>query len=67
MNFKDLERLQRRIERLQAQKRPPRLKCVVVQDGEESPAPEILNDPATKNIKDITLSYTLFEVDKFKK
>ena len=29
--------------------------------------PEILNDPATKNIKDITLSYTLFEVDKFKK
>ena len=43
MNFKDLERLQRRIERLQAQKRPPRLKCVVVQDGEESPAPEILN------------------------
>jgi hypothetical protein len=47
MNFKDLERLQRRIERLQAQKRPPRLKCVVVQDGEESPAPEILNDPFT--------------------
>ena len=47
MNFKDLERLQRRIERLQAQKRPPRLKCVVVQDGEESPAPEILNDTFT--------------------
>ena len=47
MNFKDLERLQRRIERLQAQKRPPRLKCVVVQDGEESPAPEILNDAFT--------------------
>ena len=47
MNFKDLERLQRRIERLQAQKRPPRLKCVVVQDGEERPAPEILNDAFT--------------------
>ena len=47
MNFKDLERLQRRIERLQAQKRPPRLKCVVVQDGEESPATEILNDAFT--------------------
>ena len=47
MNFKDLERLQRRIERLQAQKRPPRLKCVVVQDGEKSPAPEILNDAFT--------------------
>ena len=47
MNFKDLERLQRRIERLQAQKRPPRLKCVVVQDGEESSAPEILNDAFT--------------------
>ena len=47
MNFKDLERLQRRIERLQAQKRPPRLKCVVVQDGEESPAPEFLNDAFT--------------------
>lgn len=29
--------------------------------------PEILNDNATKNVKDITLSYTLFEVDKFKK
>ena len=27
--------------------------------------PEIVKDPATKNIKDITLSYTLFEVDKF--
>ena len=27
--------------------------------------PEIVNDPATKNVKDITLSYTLFEVDKF--
>ncbi|MDA0376863.1 MAG: cytochrome c oxidase assembly protein [Proteobacteria bacterium] len=29
--------------------------------------PEIANDPQTKNVKDITLSYTLFEVDKFKK
>ena len=29
--------------------------------------PEITNDPQTKNVKDITLSYTLFEVDKFKK
>ncbi len=28
--------------------------------------PEIANDPQTKNVKDITLSYTLFEVDKFK-
>ena len=27
--------------------------------------PEITKDPATKNVKDITLSYTLFEVDKF--
>ncbi len=27
--------------------------------------PEIAKDPATKNVKDITLSYTLFEVDKF--
>ena len=37
------------------------------QDGWVEIDPEILNDPATKNIKDITLSYTLFEVDKFKK
>jgi len=29
--------------------------------------PEIIKDPATKNVKDITLSYTLFEVDKFRK
>ncbi|MEK9896301.1 MAG: cytochrome c oxidase assembly protein [Burkholderiaceae bacterium] len=29
--------------------------------------PEIAKDPATKDIKDITLSYTLFEVDKFQK
>jgi cytochrome c oxidase assembly protein subunit 11 len=28
--------------------------------------PEIVKDPATKNVKDITLSYTLFEVDKFR-
>ena len=29
--------------------------------------PEIAKDPATKDVKDITLSYTLFEVDKFQK
>ena len=29
--------------------------------------PEIIKDPATKNVKDITLSYTLFELDKFQK
>ena len=29
--------------------------------------PEIIEDPATKNVKDITLSYTLFELDKFQK
>ena len=28
--------------------------------------PAIVKDPATKNVKDITLSYTLFEVDKFR-
>jgi cytochrome c oxidase assembly protein subunit 11 len=28
--------------------------------------PELTKDPATKNVKDITLSYTLFEVDKFR-
>ena len=28
--------------------------------------PEITKDPATKNVKDITLSYTLFELDKFR-
>ena len=47
MNFKDLERLQRRIERLQAQKQPPRLKCVVIQHDEEPPAPEVINNPFT--------------------
>ena len=44
MNFKDLERLQRRIEKLQARKQPPKLKCVVVQAEEDI---EVPYDPFT--------------------
>jgi len=46
MNFKDLERLQRRIEKLQLQKKPPKLKCLVVNESEEIPT-ESANDPYT--------------------
>tara|TARA_R100000231_G_scaffold114283_2_gene84950 strand:- start:315 stop:503 length:189 start_codon:yes stop_codon:yes gene_type:complete len=44
MNFRDLDRLQRRIEKVRVKKEPPRLKCLVIQDGEEVPE---VNDPFT--------------------
>ena len=39
MNFKDLERLQRRIEKVQQVKKPPTLRMVVI--DENTPEPEL--------------------------
>ena len=42
MNFRDLERLQRRIDRVQQVKKPPTLKMLILQEND--PMPEFVDD-----------------------
>jgi hypothetical protein len=42
MNFRDLERLQRRINRVQQVKQPPTLKMLILQEND--PMPEFVDD-----------------------
>jgi len=37
MNFREIQQLQNRIDKIQKIKKPPRLRCIVVNPGEEIP------------------------------
>ena len=37
MNFRDLDVLQNRIQKIRTKKRPPRLRCIVLNPGEKEP------------------------------
>jgi len=44
MNFKDLDRLQNRLNKVQLQKQPPSLKMLIVQANETPPEPSELDE-----------------------
>ena len=37
MNFREIQQLQNRINKIQKEKKPPRLRCVVLNPGEKEP------------------------------